>query len=261
MSSIFGGSKSKQQSTSQQSSQSQSTSNSLSFNQAYPWAQQTYGGMAQNGANASNALTSLLGIGGNADAQKAAFDNYKNSAGYQFQLQQGMDAINGNAAAKGMLSSGATAKALAGYGQNLASTYYNNYLDRLLGVGNQGLQAGGLVTGAGNVSQSNSQSTSSSTGTSNSTGTSKSKPGIGGFIGQVASGVAASDRRLKTNIVKISAFDNGLNIYQYDYINGEGPYIGVMADEVAEIVPEALGPVIDNYMTVDYSKLKEAVNG
>lgn len=72
-----------------------------------------------------------------------AFQNYLNSTGYNFQLQQGSNAITGNAAAKGLLDSGATAKALTGYGQNLASTSFNNYLGQLSGVaGLQGQVAG-----------------------------------------------------------------------------------------------------------------------
>jgi len=256
MSSIFGGSKSKQQSQQSSQSQSQSQSNSLSYNQAYPWAKETFGGMAQNAGGANDMVSALLGVGGDSQAAQQAFDNYKNSAGYQFQLQQGMNAINGNAAAKGMLSSGATAKALAGYGQNLASTYYNNYLDKLLGVGQQGLQAGGLVTGAGNVSQSNSTSTSTSSSRGTSSGNSSSKPGIGGFIGSIASALP-SDRRLKLDIKEVG--DNeGLTVYDYRYIWDEPDTVrrGYMADEVAKLHPEALGPELPGgYQTVRYDLL------
>ena len=34
------------------------------------------------------------------------------------------------------------------------------------------------------------------------------------------------------------------------------PDRGVLADEVAEIQPEAMGPRVNGYMTVDYSKLE-----
>ena len=51
---------------------------------------------------------------------------YLNSAGMQFQEQQGDEAINNNAAAQGLGSSGNTLKALSQYNQGLASTYYNN---------------------------------------------------------------------------------------------------------------------------------------
>lgn len=152
MSAIFGGSKSKQSSS--------------SSNQAYPYLQQAYGGQVSNGTTANNSLLSLLT--GGAGSQDA-FNNYKNSAGYRSTLDAGSHAITDNAASRGLLNSGATGKALTNYGQNLNQQYYNNYLNQLLGVSQQGLAAGGLIGGAGS--------------TSSSTGSSSSKPGIGGFLG------------------------------------------------------------------------------
>ena len=49
---------------------------------------------------------------------------------YQFRLQQGQDAIQSSAAAKGGLLSGATLKALQGYGQDMASQEYQNAYNR-----------------------------------------------------------------------------------------------------------------------------------
>lgn len=85
-------------------------------------------------ATTQNALAGLLGTGGNPAQAAAAFNNYKNSTGYGFQLKQGTQAINTNAATSGMLDSGANLKALTGYGQNLASTTFNNYLGQLGGL-------------------------------------------------------------------------------------------------------------------------------
>lgn len=110
-----------------------------------------------NGTNASNAQTgtqgtiaNLLGVGdGGADGTAAnnAFANYQKSTGYQFQLDQGTQAINANAATRGLLQSGANAKALTGYGQNLASTTFNNYLGQLGGL--NAAQGATASTGAG----------------------------------------------------------------------------------------------------------------
>lgn len=66
-----------------------------------------------------------------------------------------------------------------------------------------------------------------------------------------------SDRRLKTNIHPIGQLDNGLTVYSYRYKSG-GPFeIGVMADEVASVVPAAYikGGAGNGYDAVDYSKL------
>lgn len=169
MSSIFGGSKSKQSSSSQSSS----------YNQAYPWLRDTYGGAAQTGLNGTNALSALLGLSGDPSKYQDAFNNYKDSTGYDFMFDEGQRAINGNAAAKGSLQSGATLKALNQYGTNIASTYYNNYLDRLLGLSDSGYKAGSLISGAGGTAQSTSQSK----------GTSSSKPGISSFLGQALSAI------------------------------------------------------------------------
>ena len=49
---------------------------------------------------------------------------------YQFRLQQGQNAIQSSAAAQGGLLSGATLKALQGYGQDMASQEYSNAYNR-----------------------------------------------------------------------------------------------------------------------------------
>lgn len=110
-------------------------------------------GYINNGAGANNALANLLGLNGAAGGAQSspAFQNYLNSTGYQFQLGEGSHAITGNNASKGLLNSGATAKALTNYGQNLASTSFNNYLNQLGGVSAAG------QTGLGQVSQAGTQ--------------------------------------------------------------------------------------------------------
>lgn len=100
------------------------------------------------------------------------------------------------------------------------------------------------------------------------TTTTTQKNGIGGLLAQAAgtalSAYAGSDARLKTNVEKVGAMPDGLGIYEWDYlpIEGqiaafmpEGRQTGVMAHEVAELRPWALGPVIEGYATVDYGRL------
>lgn len=66
-----------------------------------------------------------------------------------------------------------------------------------------------------------------------------------------------SDRRLKTDIKPIGMFDDGLKIYSYRYKSGGPVQIGVMADEVAVLRPQAYikGGAGDGFDAVDYSKL------
>lgn len=55
----------------------------------------------------------------------------ENTPGYQFQLQQGVNALQRSAAARGQLMSGGTAKDLMTFGQGLAGTTYQDYMNRL----------------------------------------------------------------------------------------------------------------------------------
>jgi len=93
------------------------------------------------GLEAQNAIAALLGLGGDPAAAEQAFQQYQDSTGYQFRLNEGMSAITGSAAARGLLNSGATAKGLTQYGQDLATQEFNNYLNQLLGQ-----QASGLTS-------------------------------------------------------------------------------------------------------------------
>jgi hypothetical protein len=69
---------------------------------------------------------------------------------------------------------------------------------------------------------------------------------LGGLLGMGSSLLGnpalfgTSDRRLKTDIKVIGRADNGLNIYQYRYVWGGPMQIGVMADEVEKIHPDAV---------------------
>lgn len=66
--------------------------------------------------------------------------------GYQFALNQGNEAINRSAAAKGQLNSGNVLAELAKFGQGMASQEYGNQVNRLSGL-MQGAQQFGQGTG------------------------------------------------------------------------------------------------------------------
>jgi len=61
--------------------------------------------------------------------------------GYNFQMQQGTDAIQNSAAARGQALSGNTLQGLQQYGQGLASTQFQNYMSQLQGLAGMGLNA------------------------------------------------------------------------------------------------------------------------
>lgn len=62
-----------------------------------------------------------------------------------------------------------------------------------------------------------------------------------------------SDRKLKENIKKLGESPSGLGIYKFNYIDNAKKYIGVMADEVMEIVPEAVAIMSNGFLGVNYN--------
>lgn len=129
----------------------------------------------QQGYSATNALNGLLGlppandaaVGALGDPMKAlgsdqvtttgaatspyqaAFQNYLNSTGYGFRMNEGQKSLNASFAARGLGNSGAAAKAAMGYGQNIASDEFGKYVG-LLGQQQQvGLSAGNALAGVG----------------------------------------------------------------------------------------------------------------
>lgn len=102
-------------------------------------------------------------------------------------------------------------------------------------------------------------------GTMQGTSSSRTNPGFGNVLMNAASNAAmaaamASDRRLKENIEQVGSLADGLGVYEFEYRDGfdlpTGRFVGVMADEVAELRPWALGPELPGgYATVNYALL------
>jgi hypothetical protein len=62
-----------------------------------------------------------------------------------------------------------------------------------------------------------------------------------------------SDIRLKRDIAQVGELDSG--IYRYRYLWSDTIYVGVMAQEVAAVKPEAVLRGADGYLRVDYARL------
>lgn len=82
-------------------------------------------------------MRELLGVGGNTSAQGygtlgSAINpgDVMNSPGYQFGLTQGQTALNNQLGARGMRNSGAALKAASRYGNDYATTKYDNAFNR-----------------------------------------------------------------------------------------------------------------------------------
>jgi Chaperone of endosialidase len=70
-----------------------------------------------------------------------------------------------------------------------------------------------------------------------------------------------SDVRAKRDIVAVGQLDNGVGIYRYRYIGQEQAYVGVIAQEVAQVVPEAVTVGEDGYLRVNYGRLGHDLGG
>ena len=141
---------------------------------------------------------------------------------------------------------------LLGYGNQ--TTQYNN---QLLGQDQQ--RAGSLfglipgltptqldVMGPANLSmQAQNANNANATNAQN---------GLYSALGQIGgAAMMLSDRRAKTDIRKVGALDNGLNVYSYRYKSGGPEQIGLMAQEVAEVNPSAVAN-IGGLLHVNYAE-------
>lgn len=87
-----------------------------------------------------------LGLGG-AAGNEAATNAFQAGPGYQFALDQGLEALNRNAAARGQLASGNNTQDILKYSQGLANQEYGNWQDRLGQFSNLGFNAASGQTG------------------------------------------------------------------------------------------------------------------
>lgn len=77
------------------------------------------------------------------------YQGFQATPGYDWQLQQGQNAIDNSAASSGNLFSGATQRSQMRYVQGMANQEYNNFLNRLTGGAASGQAAAGNQANAG----------------------------------------------------------------------------------------------------------------
>jgi hypothetical protein len=66
---------------------------------------------------------------------------------------------------------------------------------------------------------------------------------------------APSDRRLKHEIELLGRLDNGLGFYRFAYNGSDKAWVGVMAQEVQAVMPDAVMRGDDGYLRVAYGRL------
>ena len=187
----------------------------------------------EGGTTAQNQLMTLLGIGGDQNAQgygryakDFGMSDFTTDPGYQFRLEQGMKALNASAAAKGMGMSGANIKGATEYGQNLGSQEYQNAFNRYQTNRTaqlaplQGLYAGGQAAAAGSAAQAG--ALGSNLG--------QTYTGLGQGLGQaaVAGGNAQASGYINQSNAVNNALSQGMSSYTMNnYLNrggGMNPY-------------------------------------
>lgn len=191
------------------------------------------------GGQAAGGLTAQ-GVG----MQSAAPGQYYTASGYPYQTSQGM-----NQAGLGALST------LGGFGTSAAQIPqqqiqdYQNYLG--WGTGQQNANNQGNINGFNSqLNQANSAFGQQSQ--------------MMGQIGQAAGAVLPfmlSDERLKEDIVPVGKLNDGiLNVYSYRYKGDPTPRIGLMAQEVERVRPDAVVE-FGGVKAVDYGKATEFARG
>jgi hypothetical protein len=79
--------------------------------------------------------------------------------------------------------------------------------------------------------------------------------GGGGGRGGGGGGGRRSDLALKHDVVLLGHLDNGLGYYRFSYLGSTKAYVGVIAQEVQAVLPDAVTRGRDGYLRVYYEKL------
>lgn len=242
----------------QQSQLNQQQANNTALNQGYQ--NQIAGTQLGNQALQQNYTNQLAGLGFN---NQQAQQGYANTLAAQQQnnaaLQQGF----ANNVTNANLGNAAQQQAY-----NQAMTNYNLPLNTLgalrtgaqvqnptfTNVPQQATTAGADILGA-QTAQYNSALGASNASAASQAGFNSGLMGLGGTLGAAA---LLSDIRTKENVVKIGIAENGLPVYIYEYKPefkneaGHGKFVGYMAHEVEEVMPEAVITRPDGYKMVNY---------
>lgn len=112
----------------------------------YDQTRADYAPYRETGYKALDTLAGLYGVGGTKIDPTAALEA---TPGYQFQLSEGLRAIDRGNSARGILNSGGADKARMRYASGLAASNYDNYANRLAALAGVGQSATGSTAAAG----------------------------------------------------------------------------------------------------------------
>jgi hypothetical protein len=77
----------------------------------------------------------------------------------------------------------------------------------------------------------------------------------GGGVSLPSPSLMASDSRLKEAVVPLKQLANGVELYRFRYKGDTELYVGVIAQQVARLVPDAVVRGDDGFLRVDYDRL------
>jgi hypothetical protein len=130
-----------------QAAQQASSANIATADKVYGQTTNNLNPFIQGGQTATNETLGLLGLGGNPQAAKNAFDQFRNSTNYNFLLNQGLQGVQSANAQS--FNSGATMKALNNYAQGMAGNALSGYMGQLNNLSVQGLSGAGQLGSIG----------------------------------------------------------------------------------------------------------------
>lgn len=105
-----------------------------------------YSPLAQTANQAFNMYGQALGLGG-PQGNAAAVNAFRTDPGYQFQMQQGLDALQREANSRGLLASGNLTEDELKFSQGLADQGYQQWMQNLWGLGGQAPGLAGAQSG------------------------------------------------------------------------------------------------------------------
>lgn len=215
-------------------------------------------------------LRTMGRMGVNPSSGKMLAMNNQASLAQASALASASQKVNAAARAEGYALTDRATNALAGYpamgmqatgaGAGYGASGLNLTNQGLAGM-NSGYGAAGSLAGQMGQNASNMYGTQSRDYYADQGGDSFGS--ILGGLGGLAAGAAKvaplfgfSDRRLKENIVRVGTHEaTGLALYEFSYLNSAARYRGVMADEVAKVVPEAVRREESGFDSVNYALL------
>lgn len=218
-----------------------------------------------NNYNANQTLAGIESTGMNTayNAGLGAFQTANQqlqTAGSQFASLGGAQQSLGETGAGAMQTAGAQQQQLT---QQQLTESYNNFLNQAnWGQNELGLQESALSNSPynntnyislapTNSSAANLGAFSSLAGLLGGGGSSGGSSGLNIF----GSTGASSDMRLKRDIKLLGKLISGIPIYEYKYIWDDIRRVGVMAQEILAIKPEAVGMDRQGFYTVDYARI------